>query len=188
MRRLTWLLASMVVAGGISAGSALAAVPQNTTQPSIEGKFMVGVTVNANRGTWSNNRPATSGYAGADLHLPVATVRQERWKLHRHRRCQPGGRTVSARPTRTTPSACRRRRRTSSTRRRFRFKVAEANQGKAVAGAPVYAIAVPSNQVTRSGEVQTDSSGFATIRFQPLKALPMKAGHGETLRPCTQGG
>jgi hypothetical protein len=57
-----------------------------------------------------------------------------------------------------------------------RFKVTEANQGKAVAGALVYAIAVPSNQVTRSGEVQTNSSGWATIRFQPLKALPMKAG------------
>ena len=57
-----------------------------------------------------------------------------------------------------------------------RFKVTEANQGKAVAGALVYAIAVPSNQVTRSGEVQTNSTGWATIRFQPLKALPMKAG------------
>jgi hypothetical protein len=57
-----------------------------------------------------------------------------------------------------------------------RFKVTEANQGKAVAGALVYAISVPSNQVTRSGEVQTNSSGWATIRFQPLKALPMKAG------------
>jgi hypothetical protein len=57
-----------------------------------------------------------------------------------------------------------------------RFKVTEANQGKAVAGALVYAIAVPSNQVTRSGEVQTDSSGWATLRFQPLKALPMRAG------------
>jgi hypothetical protein len=57
-----------------------------------------------------------------------------------------------------------------------RFKVTEANQGKAVAGALVYAIAVPSNQVTRSSEIQTDSSGFATIHFQPLKALPMKAG------------
>jgi hypothetical protein len=57
-----------------------------------------------------------------------------------------------------------------------RFKVTEANQGKAVAGALVYAIAVPSNQVTRTGEVQTDSSGWATIHFQPLKALPLKAG------------
>ena len=35
---------------------------------------------------------------------------------------------------------------------------------------------VPSNQVTRSSEVQTNSSGWATIRFQPLKALPMNAG------------
>jgi hypothetical protein len=57
-----------------------------------------------------------------------------------------------------------------------RFRVTEANQGKAVAGALVYAIAVPSNQVTRSSEVQTNSTGWATIRFQPLKALPMKAG------------
>jgi len=57
-----------------------------------------------------------------------------------------------------------------------RFKVTEANQGKAVAGALVYAIAVPSNRVTRSGEVQTNSSGFATITFKPLRALPMKAG------------
>jgi hypothetical protein len=57
-----------------------------------------------------------------------------------------------------------------------RFKVTEVNQGKAVAGALVYAIAVPSNQVTRSGEVQTNSAGFATITFRPLRALPMKAG------------
>jgi len=57
-----------------------------------------------------------------------------------------------------------------------RFKVTEANQGKAVAGALVYAIAVPSNQVTRSGEVQTGSTGWATVHFQPLRALPMKAG------------
>jgi hypothetical protein len=57
-----------------------------------------------------------------------------------------------------------------------RFKVTEATNGKAVAGALVYAIAVPSNQVTRSSEVQTNSSGFATIQFKPLRALPMKAG------------
>jgi hypothetical protein len=57
-----------------------------------------------------------------------------------------------------------------------RFKVTEINTGKGVAGALVYAIAVPSNQVTRSSEVQTDSSGFATIHFTPLKALPLKAG------------
>jgi hypothetical protein len=71
-----------------------------------------------------------------------------------------------------TPSVIHNRRDTITAR----FKVTEANQGKAVAGALVYAIAVPSNQVTRSGEVQTDSSGWATIRFQPLKALPMRAG------------
>lgn len=57
-----------------------------------------------------------------------------------------------------------------------RFKVTEANQGKAVAGALVYAIAVPSNQVTRGGEVQTAANGWATVTFQPRKALPMKAG------------
>jgi hypothetical protein len=57
-----------------------------------------------------------------------------------------------------------------------RFKVTEANAGKGVAGALVYAIAVPSNQVTRSGEVQTDSTGWATVHFQPLRALPMRAG------------
>jgi predicted actin-binding protein len=57
-----------------------------------------------------------------------------------------------------------------------RFKVTEANQGKAVAGALVYAIAVPSNQVTRVGEVQTASNGWATMTFQPRQALPMKAG------------
>jgi len=57
-----------------------------------------------------------------------------------------------------------------------RFKVTEANQGKAVAGALVYAISVPSNQVTRSAEVQTSSNGWATIHFRPLKALPMRAG------------
>ena len=52
----------------------------------------------------------------------------------------------------------------------------EANQGKAVAGALVYAIAVPSNQVTRVAEVQTASNGWATVHFQPRQALPMKAG------------
>ena len=57
-----------------------------------------------------------------------------------------------------------------------RFKVTEINNGKGVAGALVYAIAVPASQVTRSGEVQTDSTGWATVHFQPLKALPMKAG------------
>jgi hypothetical protein len=57
-----------------------------------------------------------------------------------------------------------------------RFKVTEATGGKAVAGALVYAIAVPSSQGTRSGEVQTNSTGWATVHFQPLKALPMKAG------------
>jgi hypothetical protein len=57
-----------------------------------------------------------------------------------------------------------------------RFKVTEINQGKGVAGALVYAIAVPSNQVSRPGEVQTDSTGWATVRFQPRNALPMKAG------------
>ena len=57
-----------------------------------------------------------------------------------------------------------------------RFKVTEANAGKPIAGALVYAIAVPATQVTRSGEVQTDSTGWATVHFQPLKALPMKAG------------
>ena len=57
-----------------------------------------------------------------------------------------------------------------------RFKVTEINNGKGVAGALVYAIAVPASQVTRSGEVQTDSPGWATVHFQPLKALPMKAG------------
>jgi hypothetical protein len=57
-----------------------------------------------------------------------------------------------------------------------RFKVTEANQGKAVAGALVYALAVPSTQVSRPGEVQTDSGGWATVRFLPRRALPMKAG------------
>jgi hypothetical protein len=57
-----------------------------------------------------------------------------------------------------------------------RFKVTEINNGKSVAGALVYAIAVPASQTTRAGEVQTDSTGWATVRFQPLKALPMKAG------------
>jgi len=32
------------------------------------------------------------------------------------------------------------------------------------------------SQVTRSGEVQTDSTGWATVHFQPLRALPMRAG------------
>jgi hypothetical protein len=57
-----------------------------------------------------------------------------------------------------------------------RFKVTDAQAGRPVSGALVYAIAVPATQVTRSGEVQTDASGWATVRMMPLRSLPMRAG------------
>jgi hypothetical protein len=57
-----------------------------------------------------------------------------------------------------------------------RFKVTETNAGRAVNGALVYAVGVPSNRVTNAGETQTNSSGWATITFRPLKGLPIRQG------------
>lgn len=48
--------------------------------------------------------------------------------------------------------------------------------GQLAFGALVYAIAVPANRVTNASEVTTDSSGWATMTFRPLKGLPMKSG------------
>jgi hypothetical protein len=57
-----------------------------------------------------------------------------------------------------------------------RFRVTETEAGKAVAGALVYAIGVPANRVTNAGETQTDSTGWATMTFRPLRGLPMRSG------------
>jgi hypothetical protein len=57
-----------------------------------------------------------------------------------------------------------------------RFRVTETQAGKAVAGALVYAIGVPANRVTNAGETQTDSTGWATMTFRPLRGLPMRSG------------
>jgi len=57
-----------------------------------------------------------------------------------------------------------------------RFKVTEIQAGRPVSGALVYAVGVPENRVTTAAEVQTDSSGWATVTFHPLKGLPMKQG------------
>jgi len=49
------LVASLLVLSGVVAAGALAAAPQNTTQPSIDGKFMVDQKLTANNGSWSGN-------------------------------------------------------------------------------------------------------------------------------------
>jgi len=48
-------IALAVAIGGVLAGSASAAAPQNTSQPTISGKQMTGQTLTADPGTWSNN-------------------------------------------------------------------------------------------------------------------------------------
>ncbi len=55
MRKLIGLGASLLVLAGVVAASALAAAPQNTTQPTIDGKVMVGQTLTANNGAWSGS-------------------------------------------------------------------------------------------------------------------------------------
>ena len=57
-----------------------------------------------------------------------------------------------------------------------RFRVTEIQGKRPVSGALVYAAGVPENRVTNEPEVQTDSSGWATVTFHPLKGLPMKRG------------
>ena len=55
MRKLIGLVASLLLISGVVAAGALAATPQNTTEPTIDGKFMVGQTLTANNGSWSGN-------------------------------------------------------------------------------------------------------------------------------------
>lgn len=57
-----------------------------------------------------------------------------------------------------------------------RFKITEINAGRPVTGALVYALGVPSNRVSVAGEVATDATGWATVRFNPLRAMPLKRG------------
>jgi hypothetical protein len=62
-----------------------------------------------------------------------------------------------------------------------RVRVTETQAGRSVAGAMVYAVGVPANRVTTASETQTDSTGWATLTFRPLKGLPMKSGAQLTL-------
>jgi hypothetical protein len=57
-----------------------------------------------------------------------------------------------------------------------RFRVSETQAGRPVTGAMVYAIGVPANRVSVPGEVATDQTGWATITFNPLRAMPFKRG------------
>src|SRR5262245_3386786 len=61
MRKLTGLTASLFAAAAVLAGSALAAATQNTDKPSFDGKQMVGQTLTAKNGSWSN-RPTSFEY------------------------------------------------------------------------------------------------------------------------------
>jgi hypothetical protein len=61
MRRMTRLVLGLLVVSGVLAASAFAAAPQNQTAPSIDGKAMVGETLTADKGEWSNN-PTTFTY------------------------------------------------------------------------------------------------------------------------------
>jgi len=325
MRRMTWLAMSLLVVAGVVAASALAAAPSNQTAPSIDGKAMVGQTLTADKGEWSNNpttytyqwqRCDNDGTSCGDISAAIAktykltdadvgnTVRVQvkatnsdgsatanskptdvisgnaaprataqpsisgkaqvgetltanagKWAegpssfTYQWQLCDKSGAnckdiqgatgqtygvrsgdkddtirvqvtaknlvgsttanssTTDVVTTGTTPapapaptpvgvggaisitavslpnrlviSSIQFTPRVITNRSQpitARFKVTEANQGKAVAGALVYAIAIPSNQTTRVGEVQTASNGWATVSFRPLKALPMKAG------------
>jgi len=57
-----------------------------------------------------------------------------------------------------------------------RFRITEINAGRPVSGALVYALAVPSNRVTAAGEVTTDGTGWASVKFNPLRGMPLKRG------------
>jgi hypothetical protein len=320
MKRLTGLVMSFVAVAAVLAGSALAAAPQNTNQPSITGKEMVGQTLTANNGSWSNNPTSfeyqwqrcdqngsscgniskqqaksyrlTEADVGNTVRVVVAarnkdgsneasskptdvisgnaapraiekpsisgkpqvgetlTADQGRWAegpssfSYQWQSCDKNGNScsaiagatgktygvrssdkdntlrvqvtaknlvdsttaasdttavviVAATPSPTvgvggaisitavslpnrlivsqikfTPSVIHSR----SEPLVARFKVTEANAGHAVTGALVYAVGVPSNRVTNAGEVQTDSTGWATITFHALKGLPMQKG------------
>jgi hypothetical protein len=322
MRKLIWLVASLLAIAGVLTAGALAAAPQNTTEPSIDGKFMVGQTVTAGNGAWSGN-PTSYSYkwqrcdpdgsscgnisgqtsktyklADADVGnavrvnvtaknsdgstdanskpsdvisgnaAPRATQKPTisgkaqvgetltadpgKWAegpssfSYQWQSCDKGGsnckdisgatgRTYGVRaadkdntlrvevaaknlvdstkansgttevvtggtPTPTpapigvggaisitavslpnrlvisqvkfTPNVIRSRDESLTAR----FRVTETQAGKAVAGALVYAVGVPANRVTNAGETQTDSTGWATMTFRPLRGLPMKAG------------
>jgi hypothetical protein len=322
MRKLIGLVASLLVLAGVVAAGALAAAPQNTTPPSIDGTFMVGKTVTANNGSWSGNptsftyewrrcdpdgsscgkisgqasktykltdadvgntvrvtvtaknsdgstdadskvsdvisgnaapratsKPAISGKAqvgetltadpgkwaegpssftfqwqscdkkgdhckdisgatGKTYGVPAAdrdnTLRVEvtaknlvdSTKAHSDTTDVVTGGTPAPTPApvgvggaisitavslpnrlvisqaKFTPNVIRSRDEPLTAR----FKVTETQAGKPVAGALVYAIGVPANRVTNAGETQTDSSGWATFTFRPLRGLPMKQG------------
>lgn len=60
MRRLI-PIAIAIALSAVLAGSALAAAPQNTSQPTISGKQMTGQTLTADPGTWSNS-PSSYSY------------------------------------------------------------------------------------------------------------------------------
>jgi hypothetical protein len=55
-----------------------------------------------------------------------------------------------------------------------RFHVKETQNGKSVSDALVYAIGLPYSRVTVPGEVKTDSTGWATVTFNPAKYFPRK--------------
>jgi len=60
MRRLATIALAIAI-GGVVAGSASAAAPQNTTAPTISGKQMTGQTLTADPGQWSNS-PTSYSY------------------------------------------------------------------------------------------------------------------------------
>jgi hypothetical protein len=55
MRRLVTITLGVIAISGVLAGSAVAAAPQNTTQPSISGKEMTGQTLTVNEGQWTGS-------------------------------------------------------------------------------------------------------------------------------------
>ena len=56
-----------------------------------------------------------------------------------------------------------------------RFRVVDSS-GRPVSGALVYAIGVPANRVSAPPETRTDQTGWATLAYQPLRALPLRRG------------
>ncbi len=58
-----------------------------------------------------------------------------------------------------------------------RFRVSDTRSGRPVSGALVYAVGVPFNRLSGAGEVQTDSSGWATVTFHIRPTWPLKRGY-----------